>query len=494
MAKPTPTSKAAPPSKSARPDLSSVPASWSQALTSVLLVIIFYELVWQLDFFYKPIVTASMIIVFMAIIAINAFRFGVKPALVVALIANIYTIYAYAGPTRSLAPINSLLRAEWLALVLFYAPAIIIGYLRERVDESIFKERQARSMAEQEQLRLTTILQQLPVGVVIAEASSGKVIFGNQYLEQLLSSTHTPVRDESEAVPLQEWPMRQVIEGQTLQSEEFTYNHAGHDHVLRVSGTPIYNSLGEITAGVVIIDDITVEKELQQRKDDFLSMVSHELKTPLTSLKMYIQLASRQIREDNLPASASLVKANAQADKLTQMIADMLSLARTQSGKLEYRFEPVDVAVLAKQVINDIQPTIPTHQLVLQAKPVPAIMADPDRITQVLINLITNAVKYSPQADKVIIDISSVNKQIQLSVQDFGIGIKSDAKKRIFERFYQAEQRQGQTFPGLGIGLYLCSEIVKQHHGKIWLESKYGSGSTFFVSLPFKQPKVSKKG
>lgn len=451
----------------------------------------------------------------MVVIVVSAFRSGLRPALAVALIANLYTFFAFSAPYRNVEPLINLLRGEWLIIIFYFGPALIVGYLSERVVMLLGRERAAREMAEQEQMRLTTILQQLPVGVVIAEASTGEVIFGNQYLEQLLGHTSVgnnistevqpngaiighlsrpnDVNSSPMPVPLEEWPLKQVIEGQVLQNEEYAYTHEGHDHVLRVSGAPIYNTHNTIAAGVVIIDDITEEKELQQRKDDFLSMVSHELKTPLTSLKMYVQLASRQLANASSDLDRqvirSLDKANMQADKVTQTISDMLTLAKAQSGKLEYRFEQTDLFKLVQITISDLQATYSTHTLKLTGRSVGLVEVDADRLGQVIINLVTNAIKYSPQADSVIVSVTEDKGQATISVQDFGIGIKASEQNRIFERFYQSTDKSGRTSSGLGVGLYLCAEIIKQHGGKIWLTSQPGKGSTFYVAIPFKQPK-----
>jgi PAS domain S-box-containing protein len=436
---------------------------WTNSLILMSIAIIGYELLWQSGFYYEVITKNTFGLVMLTVIVVAGFRYGLRPALLMAIMANAYTYFAYAAPGRNIATINSLMNGEWFIVIVFFGPAIVVGYLRERVNELLARERLARSQAEQEQVRLTTILEQLPVGVVIADAASGNVIFGNQYLEQLLghSSSNTEQEPGRRRVPLEEWPLKQVLQGQTLSNEEYSYIHNGHSHVLRINGTPIYYQ-GNITAGAVIIDDVTNEKELEQRKDDFLSMVSHELKTPLTSLKMYLQLAAKQLGEIGPTPARSLAKAEAQADKLNQLVNDMLVLARTQANKMEYRFEVVDLHQFAKQIIDDVQPNYPNHRLLLQGKKHLSVLADCDRLGQVVINLIANAVKYAPEADKVIITTDQYQSRARLSVQDFGIGIDPAEQKRIFERFYQTATSSN---PGLGIGLYLATEIVKSPHG-----------------------------
>jgi signal transduction histidine kinase len=484
---------------------------WTESLAIFAVTVIAYELLWLLQFHYEPITRVSLGLVLLAVIVTAAFRGGLRPGLTIALLSNIYLFLAFSGEGRDVTPIDQLLRSEWLIIILFFGPALVVGYLSERVVMLLARERAARELAEQEQIRLTTILQQLPVGVVIADARSGEVVFGNQYMEQLLghssvgnnvSSVEQPngnklgrisrheAHNELPTLPLEEWPLKQVIAGQILQNEEYAYVHAGHEHILRVSGTPIFNAHNQIAAGVVIIDDITDEKQVQQRKDDFLSMVSHELKTPLTSLKVYTQLASRQLEQatgNSAPAAGTLEKINNQADKLTQTITDMLILARAQSGRLEYRYVRSDVMKLASSVVEDLRPTAPHHALHLDGQCPKPVELDEERMAQVLVNLINNAIKYSPQADTINIHVREQDDGVIISVQDFGIGIKKRDQNRIFDRFFQAPDASGRTYPGLGVGLYLCAEIVEHHHGRIWLSSEIDKGSTFYVWLPFRQ-------
>ncbi len=480
---------------------------WVNALLLVALVVVIHELLWQFDVYYDVITKNTLGLTLLVVIVVAAFRNGLWPAVIVALISNAYLFFAFTSPGRNLESFGNLASGEWLIIILFLGPAIIVGYLKEQVNKLLLSERQSRSMAESERNRLTTILEQLPVGVVIADAANGKVMFGNQYLEQLLghpsigsSVTEASVdgssvgdisrvkTDATTTLPLQEWPLRQVLEGQSLQNEEYSYTHDGHTHIFRVSGTPIYNANQKVTAGVVIIDDITKEKELEQRKDDFASMVSHELKTPLTSLKMYIQLVNRLLEPSADPAvSKALEKANNQTDKLTQLINDMLALSRIQSDKLEYRFESLDSYALVNEIVEDLQAAFPDQILHLAGQAGQYISADQYRLGQVVINLITNAIKYAPDSNDVFITVEQRDDEVIMSVKDFGIGIAPGEQERIFERFYQAPNKNS-TYPGLGIGLYLSAEIVKHHGGRLWVDSVIGQGSTFYMAIPAHQP------
>ncbi len=230
--------------------------------------------------------------------------------------------------------------------------------------------------------------------------------------------------------------------------------------------------------------DVTERKELEQRKDHFISMASHELKTPLTVLKIYTQLLldgfASEDRQDIVP---QLSKMNEQINKLTKLVVDLLDISKIQSGQIEIAREAVDMQALAREVVANLQPTT-GHRLLIEGVAPGTITGDRERLGQVLIILLNNAIKYSPHADTVAIRFSRTEDRLTMAVQDFGIGIGKEHLGRIFERFYRVLSKEDKTFPGMGIGLYIAYEIIHRHGGKMWVESIEGSGSTFFISLP----------
>ncbi len=231
--------------------------------------------------------------------------------------------------------------------------------------------------------------------------------------------------------------------------------------------------------------DITERKELDKRKDEFISVASHELKTPVTSLKGFLNLLQRSLAiQGDEKALHYLTRMNAQVNKLTNLINDLLDLSKMHTGKLAYREERFDMDALVQEIVENVQETTQTHQLLLEGQTQAEVSGDRDRIGQVLINLLNNAIKYSPQADTVQVRISRDQNNILVSVQDFGVGIAKEHQQRIFERFYQVTDHKEKTYPGLGIGLYISLDIVKRHGGQVWVESQQGKGSTFYFTLP----------
>lgn len=229
--------------------------------------------------------------------------------------------------------------------------------------------------------------------------------------------------------------------------------------------------------------DITERKALEQRKDEFINMASHELKTPVTTIKGLTQVLIRKLAQQGIQEPVFiLTKMDAQIDRLTKLIDDLLNVSKIQAGRLDYDNLPVDMDTLVYETVALLQTSIPTHILRVSGATQAIVMGDKDRLGQVLTNLTTNAVKYSPQANRVDITLTRTHKHVQVAVRDYGIGIPKAAQQHIFERFYRVKSEK--AVPGMGMGLYITFEIVKRHGGTLTVKSEEGKGSTFLLSLP----------
>ncbi len=262
---------------------------------------------------------------------------------------------------------------------------------------------------------------------------------------------------------------------------------------LHKSGQPIpvlvaVARIGDTDTCIGFVLDIRERKELEQRKDTFISMAGHELKTPLTSMKASIGLLRRRLAsqaEDRVQPLLGTM--DAQINRITRLIDDILDLSKIQTGQLAYHQEQFDFDALVREIVAMTQRSTQTHQINLVGRTEAAVTADRDRVGQVLTNLITNAVKYSPQADNVVVHIARDPDHVRVSVQDFGIGIAPGDQRRIFERFYRVNNgSKPASQQGLGLGLFLSQEIVTHHGGHLWVESKQGQGSTFSFTLPLR--------
>lgn len=241
----------------------------------------------------------------------------------------------------------------------------------------------------------------------------------------------------------------------------------------------------------VIITDLSFQKEAQQQKktleqkDEFISIASHELKTPVTSIKGYIQLLRFAFKEQgNTKAEEMLSKADAQVNKLSALISELLDVKKIETGQLQYNEERFDLCELVKEMVQELLSFSNAHALHYKTEGDCMVYGDRNKISQVLSNLIENAIKYSSDKSAITINVKAVNGKACCSVQDFGMGIPKDQQSRIFERFYRVGGRLENTYAGLGLGLYISAEIIKKHHGKLAVESEYGQGSTFTFELP----------
>ncbi|NCD70273.1 PAS domain-containing sensor histidine kinase [Mucilaginibacter agri] len=249
--------------------------------------------------------------------------------------------------------------------------------------------------------------------------------------------------------------------------------------------SPVVNAQGEVEAIAGTTRDISDIKENEQRKNDFISMVSHELKTPLTSVISNVQVAQkRAIQNNDTIAAGMLERAGTQLGKMTRMINGFLNVSRLESGRIQIDHQLFDLSDLMKEVEDDAAATMLGHSIRIEPSPEIWINADREKISQVFNNLLSNAVKYSPLCSTIYISCSADNDFVKVCVRDEGIGVSEEDLPLIFERYYRVKGAEANHISGFGIGLYLCSEIVKLHGGSIWAESKPGEGSTFCFTLP----------
>jgi len=247
--------------------------------------------------------------------------------------------------------------------------------------------------------------------------------------------------------------------------------------------------MGVTSVTGLILGAIAAEREqIEERKDEFISMASHELKTPITTIKGYTQILNQFLKQSKQSHDKNLLsyiyKMEQQLNRLTKLVNDLLDVSKIQSGKLQLQRQRFKVDKLVEEVIEDMQ-IISKHKIAFEKNgKIPKVWADRYHISEVLVNLISNAIKYSPRSDKIFIRTSSNGEEVTVSVQDFGIGISKQDKDRVFERFFQADTRIRQSFQGLGLGLYISAEIIRQHGGSMLLDSVKGSGSTFAFRLP----------
>lgn len=376
------------------------------------------------------------------------------------------------------------------------------------VFRNITAKREAEILLKKNQSRLNAFISNAPSAVIIIDQNQ-TVLEWNPKAQDIFGFMYSEVLGQ---------PLADIII-----PHQYREAHArGMAHFLNTGEGPVLNRTIEVSAlhkngkefpvslsisGVQIdgswlfiafISDITEEKRLQQeiihneaallqakkeeeKKDQFLSMASHELKTPLTSLKAYLQLLERRNMSDT--AFPLLGKASSYVRKLEILISDLLDVSKIKEDRIEYKIEKFSFRKFLKESIEGVQLFTDSHQIIIEHCDDAICSGDINRLDQVIHNLLTNAIKYSPAADKIIVNARIHDHHMLTSIRDFGIGIASENQTQIFHRFYRVDNAD-MKFQGLGIGLFISKEIVERSGGQLWVQSKPGEGSLFSFSLP----------
>ena len=322
-------------------------------------------------------------------------------------------------------------------------------------------------------------------GIVTSWNKSAERLFGYRDDEMIGQSILKLIPEDRQ----QEEPeiISKLKKGQRVSHFE-TQRLTNKGELLDVSLTisPVINELGNIIGISKIVRDITDRKLEEQRKNDFIAILSHELKTPLTSLRSYVQLALRKAKERDDPFTVSVLeRADNQSLKMTKMIQDFLNLSRLKEGKMSLNRCDFRLDDVLNEVITDSTTLAPLHHIRYEPCIPIMINADKDKFCQVLTNLIGNAIKYSSEGTTVSLVCSIEGEKVKISIKDQGIGISAADQPRLFERFYRVEDGQHNQIIGFGIGLYLVSEILKLHGSEIHVESELSKGSIFSFNLPY---------
>jgi signal transduction histidine kinase len=256
-----------------------------------------------------------------------------------------------------------------------------------------------------------------------------------------------------------------------------------------ITYAPLFDDRGRLRNIIGNVRDITKFKEAEEAKSTFISVISHELRTPVSLMKGYASTLRREDAEwDRDTVLNGLQVIEEEADKLAKLIDNLLDVTRLQAGTIKMKFSPVQIDRLAERVAERFQTQTELHTIRTSfPADLPPVYADEGRIEQVLANLLSNALKYSPEGGEVVISGEVVKNRLQVSVSDEGIGMSVDQQERVFERFYRVDNALSRETQGAGLGLYIVRSIVEAHGGTIWLESEPGQGTTFTFTLPLSQ-------
>jgi len=241
-----------------------------------------------------------------------------------------------------------------------------------------------------------------------------------------------------------------------------------------------------------LLEEIEFRKDAERKKDEFISIVSHELKTPLTSIKGYLQVLERSIdQSDAATVKTRLNKVQQQVEKLNVLVADLLDISKIESGRLKFNLNYFSFDNLLDNILDVMEQAYPDFKIVRNGLAGQNIFGDEMRIEQVILNFITNAIKYSPGTKEIQTFVNLCDDKIYFSVKDFGIGMSKEHQQKVFNKFYRVEETS-HRFQGLGLGLFICENVIKGHNGTIGVVSKQGEGSEFYFYIPI-HPSTDKK-
>jgi signal transduction histidine kinase/DNA-binding response OmpR family regulator len=388
--------------------------------------------------------------------------------------------------------------------------------LEEKVHERTLELAAAHKQLEGERTRLARILEQLPVGVLVAEAETTQQPMhwsfinrvGQDQLDMLLppalsydapwamdhnslasilrrpsSLAHQPDDQPDDQADM---PLRRILwNAHAGPGQEVVFRNRSGEECVFLATSTLLQEEGDTREAVAVLQDITARKQLEQQKDDFITLASHELRTPLTVLKGYTKLALKNANKSGDTRLARVLEImDGRIDQLTQLATTLLDVSKMQSDTFSIGQSKFDLSWSTRDLISGLELTAPGFKISVDI-PTSPVMVDGDRlrIEQVLTNLVSNAIKYSGRSRRAEIHVIPSGDEVITSVRDFGIGIPADKQARIFERFFQAGDISSHK-SGMGLGLFISHKIVASHGGRMWFESTEHEGTTFYFSLP----------
>jgi PAS domain S-box-containing protein len=346
--------------------------------------------------------------------------------------------------------------------------------------------------------RFQNILDTMAEGVGIID-TTGQLVYANNMAQQILGLTQSEIKSrtyddpkwqnlriDGSILPENEHPMAIMMRtGLPVLDHEIGIQPPDKDiFYISINAAPILDpDSGKLTGGIGTFMDVTHRRKLLQQKDEFINVASHELRTPVTSLKAALQIMDR-MKDNPKPAvlSRMIEQSNKSLSRLSNLIADLLDSNRISQGQLDIRKTRFNFGNMIENCCPDIRSS-GKHEIVLEGDTDTEIEADEQQIDQVIVNLLNNAVKYAPESKLLYVIAERSATEFKVSVKDTGPGIPPDQLEHLFERYYRVDY-SGFQFSGLGLGLYISAEIIKKHGGQIGVESTVGRGTTFWFTLP----------
>ncbi len=350
----------------------------------------------------------------------------------------------------------------------------------------------------QEQGRLAAIFQHSTEGILTVD-NALRIIDFNPAMQRLMGWRESEVLGQfyfailrpqdrhGNDLRLEESPILQVFAGQNVVNREMNIcARDGQSFAVAVTASCVRSADGEPLNGILQVHDLTREHQQEEQRSTFMSIISHELKTPIAIIKGYASTLARvDAHLDEQASRSRLIAIEEEADRLDKLVGNLLYASRIQAHGLQMDIAALDLESLIQSVVRRLRAKAPAARITISIPPsLPTVMADRERIEEVLQNLLDNAIKYSPRSPQITVTCYATGEEVIVSVSDTGMGISLREQEHIFDRFLRVGDPLAQSVPGAGLGLYICRAIVEAHGGRIWVESTLRQGSTFFFSLP----------
>lgn len=339
---------------------------------------------------------------------------------------------------------------------------------------------------EKEERKLSSVLENMSDGVIATDAK-GYVSLINDAAGRLIGQSPDELKGQFiiDVLHLDE-KIVDVTELKDSGSMIIDFSEDDYIYLLRANFSTVMSEDDQITGFITVISDVTEQEQLERERREFVSNVSHELRTPLTTMRSYVETLTEGAWQDKELAPKFLEVTQNETDRMIRMVNDLLQLSRMDQKDYSLQRERVEFAQFMNAIIDRFEINLPEHITFIRDIPNKSFLVwiDTDKMTQVLDNIISNAIKYSPEGGKITFRIIQRNYQMQVSVIDEGMGIPYDRLDKIFERFYRADKARTRKLGGTGLGLAITKELVEAHHGAIWAKSREGKGTTIFFTLP----------
>ncbi|MFD1447913.1 cell wall metabolism sensor histidine kinase WalK [Oceanobacillus profundus] len=366
-----------------------------------------------------------------------------------------------------------------------------IGQLAETFNDLNSRLKHSYATIEEERRKLSSVLSNMSDGV-IATDNSGSITLMNEAAGRLIGNNPEEVIGDFLLDVLQlEGKIIDITDLQDSGSMIIDFSDDDNPFLIRANFSTVLDDEEEITGFITVISDVTEQEKIEQERRDFVSNVSHELRTPLTTMKSYLEALTDGAWEDKDIAPKFLSVAQGETDRMIRMVNDLLQLSKMDSDELPMHKERSEFASFFHHVIDRFEMNSPEKiKLVREIPNVQSyVWMDKDKMTQILDNIISNAIKYSPEGGLIRLKLEVKRHYLLVSIKDQGMGIAYDKLEKIFERFYRADKARARKFGGTGLGLAITKELVEAHHGTIWAKSKEGEGTTILFTLPLMNKK-----